>query len=619
MCGIVGLVGAGDSGLLRRMTAAIAHRGPDGEAFWEDPNAAVRLGHRRLAILDFDGGAQPMWSDDGRFGLVYNGEIYNHSALREELQTRGCRFRSDHSDTETLLYALREWGPDAQCRLNGIWAFAAYDRDRGEILCGRDRFGQKPLYYAHGPGWFAFGSEATPLTLCPFVDKSDDLEALRKYFAYGYIPAPLTRWRGVRKLPAGCWLRFRLADGALAVNRYWDFELDPDESLAARGEEALAEALRELIERAVRRRLMADAPVGVFLSGGVDSSTVAHFAAAAQEPPQTFSVAFEEASFDESRYARLMAERLPGRHAVETLNWEKARTWAPRIAGGLDEPLGDSSILPTALLARFAAGSVKAALGGDGADELFAGYDPFQALRWASLYRRVAPGMLHRAVRFAAARLPVSHVNMSLGFRLNKTLQGLNHPPRLWAPAWMSPLQPEETAELFAGPVDPETLFSEALAAWDSCRSDDLIDKTLVFYTKLYLQQGLLVKIDRAGMLFGLEVRAPFLDIDLVDFVRRLPARFKFQGGRGKRILKRAMAPLLPKDIVDRPKKGFGAPVGKWFHDGALTTPPERTPWLDGGFIARYAAEHRGGKADHRLFLWCLWVLQQARGAPLSR
>ncbi len=615
MCGLAGFVGEVDPETLRRMTAAVAHRGPDGEGCWLDETRGVHLGHRRLAIVDGPGGAQPMWTEDGALALVFNGEIYNHAVLRDELTKRGRRFRSDHSDTETLLYSLREWGPEAQTRLNGMWAFAAYDRVRGEIICGRDRFGQKPLYYAHGRGWFAFASDLRALTLHPAVGAEIDRQSLRKYFAYGYIPAPRSLYRGALKLPAGCWLRYRIADGDVAIHRYWTFELEPDPALAARDPEQLCQELRELMARAVSRRLMADTPVGVFLSGGVDSSAVAHFAARGSgESPRLFSMAFADASFDESRYARLMAARLPGGHAEDRLDWEKARAAAPRIVAGLDEPIGDSSVLPTALLAEFAARSVKLALGGDGADELFAGYDPFRALRRAELYRRLAPRPVHRAARLLAARLPVSHANMSLGFKINKTLQGLGHPPKLWAPAWMSPMESADLAELFREPVEPESLYAEALAVWDACRAESLVDKTLAFFTRLYLQEGILAKIDRAGMMFGLEIRSPFLDIELVDFARRLPARLKFRDGRGKWLLKRALAPLLPPEIIGRRKKGFGAPVGKWFHEGALTVGPVANLGLDAAFVERVADQHRRGKVDRRLFLWCLWTVQGVSG-----
>jgi asparagine synthase (glutamine-hydrolysing) len=605
-------VGQGGLEDLRRMTAAMVHRGPDGQGLWHEPEAAVYLGHRRLSIIDLEGGAQPMWTPDGSLGVAFNGEIYNHLELRAELSRAGHRFATHHSDTEVLLHGYREWGRELPSRLNGMWAFAIYDRGRRELFLSRDRFGKKPLYYTFQNGTFAFASELSALISHSHLTPGLDPLSLKKYFAYGFIPAPSSIYRGIFKLPGGHNLLLHLPSLEYRVDKYWDLVLEPFESIPANALEEWGAEIRALLFRAVQRRLMADVPLGIFLSGGIDSSAVAALAVAASgdEKIKSFSIGFQESSFDESAYSRQVASWLHTEHFLEVLSLENSRSLLPEIAGKLDEPMGDSSLLPTYLLCREARQRVTVALGGDGGDELFAGYDPFRALALAQWYQRLVPKPVHQALRLLAARLPTSYRNMSLDFRLKRTLRGLSYPARLWSPVWLGPLEPTEIRDLFREPVNPEELYQEAIQTWDECRQENLVDKTMQFYTKLYLQDDILVKVDRASMMNSLEVRAPYLDIDLVNFVRRIPAAYKFRLGRSKYILKEALAPVLPREILHRSKKGFGVPVGRWFREGALTLDLAALPGvLDSRFIAGAWAQHRQGRVDQRHFLWNLWLL----------
>jgi len=546
-----------------------------------------------------------MWTSDGDIGVVFNGEIYNHAELRSELKTLGARFATDHSDTEVLLHGYRIWGDGFVDRLNGMWAFVIYDRPRRRLFASRDRFGKKPFYYAHRPGLFAFASELTALASHSAVRSSVSPVALRKFFAYGYIPAPHSILEGVRKLPGGHCLEYDLAAGSLRVWKYWDFVLDPFEQIPADAEAQWCEQLRTLIGRAVKRRLISDVPIGAFLSGGIDSSAISAFAARELGPGQlnTYSIGFEERSFDESAYARRAADLIQSRHRVKTLSIDSARQVIPSVLGRLDEPLGDSSLLPTYLLCGFAREHVTVAIGGDGGDELFAGYDPFRALRWADLYQKLIPRPVHRAIGLAIARLPVFHHNMSLDFKLKRTLRGLDHRPALWCPVWMASLSPADLEACFREPVDLEDLYSEAIQQWESCRTGSLVDCTMQFYTKLYLQDDILSKVDRASMMHSLEVRAPFLDMELVDFVRRIPWRYKLRGGQTKYLLKKALEPVLPNDILYRSKKGFGVPIGAWFKSGAVMLQAHPTG-LAPEFVAGRLAAHRSGVSDERAFLW---------------
>jgi asparagine synthase (glutamine-hydrolysing) len=387
-------------------------------------------------------------------------------------------------------------------------------------------------------------------------------------------------------------------------------------SAAARDEhiggDGLAEELRALLRKAVERHLIADVPVGLFLSGGIDSSTIAHFAAqsAIPRPIWSFCLGFDVPEFDESEHAAEAAGTFGTRHVRATLAQSEFEPLAREIAERIDEPQSDSSLIPTSLLCRTARRDVTVALGGDRADELFCGYDTFRAVRLARLYAKFVPHPVHEAVRMAAALLPTCYGYMSFDFRLRRLLRGLSHGPELWNPVWLGPLDPAELAECFLEPVEPERVYSEAIDLWDGCGYEDPLDRTTQFYVKLYLQDGILAKIDRAGMWNSLEVRSPFLDIELVDFIRRLPTAMRIRGSQTKYLLREAMRDLLPSGVLSRKKHGFPFPAGEWLRNGVLREDafgpvfgqrPE--------FVQRSWRRHQAGRSDERLFLWSQWVL----------
>ena len=605
MCGIAGFVGAGGSADLQRMTRRLTHRGPDAEGYFEKADAGVFLGHRRLSIIDLAGGAQPMVSSDGALAIIFNGEIYNHPELRRELLGKGHVFATDHSDTEVLLHAWREWGEGMLSRLNGMWAFAIHDSRTGRLFLARDRFGKKPLYYFQRNGTFAFASELTALLEHPLAPRNQSEIARVKFLAHALIPAPHSAIEGIFKLPAAHHLTLAPGGGSPRLTRYWRYTLEPEES--GKSESALASELLEVLTRATRRRLVADVPLGIFLSGGLDSSTIAALAAREIQgsKPQTFTIGFKEPSFDESSFAARVADYLKTEHHTDTLGLDAALEVMPRIFDLLDEPQGDGSFLPTWLLCRFARRHVTVALSGDGGDELFAGYDPFRALRMAGFYSKMVPRPLHKALRLLAARLPVSHANISLDFKIKRTLRGLDHPSRLWNPVWLGALEPSELARLTDSRFSIEEIYSEAIEAWESCSVQNPVDQTLQFYTEIYLQDGILAKADRASMMNSLEVRSPFLDIEVANFARRLPHHYKLRGKTTKYLLKRAVEELLPHDIIYRSKKGFGTPVGSWLRSGRIA-PEANSPMLREKLSA-----HLAGKSDERLYLWCEHVWQQ--------
>lgn len=617
MCGLAGFVGPGDRGDLAAMVSALVHRGPDDEGTFVDEAASVFLGHRRLSVIDIAGGHQPMWNPDRSVGIVYNGEVYNFRELRHELEAEGHRFVSDHSDTEVVLRGYEAWGDGFVERLNGMFAFAIYDVRRRRIFCARDRFGEKPFYYRHVGGAFAFASELTALTRYPDCGAEYDTLALQKLFAHGFVPAPNTIYRDCRKLPAGCTLDYDLATGGLNVSRYWQFLLDPDEALTDGDEGRLVEELRALITQAVDRRMVSDVPLGIFLSGGIDSSTILASAAqhTAGDDLSTYTIGFEEPTYDESGEAREVASLFATDHHCQVLDLRRARDLIPDILSAMDEPIGDPSILPTSMLCAYTRRHVTVALSGDGGDELFAGYDPFKALTPAERYVRTIPKPLHRGFRRLVELLPISDRNMSLDFKLRRALAGVSYERPFWNPVWLGPVEPRDLPDLIHEPVAMEDLFSEVLGVWEKSRADNMVDRTLEFYTNFYLQDGILTKTDRAAMSHSLESRAVFLDNDLVSFCRRLPGRFKMRDGTRKYLLRKAAAGLLPDRVLNRRKKGFGIPVSAWLKEFPVEAPLAPIDGLDTGWASDRWSAHRKGSEDNRLFLWTWMALQMTHGA----
>lgn len=614
MCGIAGFIGRGDEAVLTAMTDALAHRGPDGEGRFVDRDQAVYLGHRRLAVIDIELGRQPMWNEDGRVGVVFNGMIYNHAALRTELLARGHVFRSDHSDTEVLVHGWEEWGLDLLGRLNGMFAFALLDRRTSRLILARDRFGEKPLFYGSGPGGIVFASELSAILSHPSYRAAPmDPAAIRKYLAYGFFPAPLTPYRSIAKLPQGHALEIDIRTQETHQHRYWRFAIEADPAPVS-NPDGLAEELDGLLTKAVALRLDSDRPLGIFLSGGLDSSTILSHAAQLRPPAsiESFAIGFNEESFDESVYAAQMAEHVGSNHRTEMCDLETAKALLTDLPSIIDEPLGDNSILPTYLLCKFAKRHVTVALSGDGGDELFAGYDPFRVLAKADLYHRLVPRPVHAAVAAMAARMPPSDRNMSLDFKLNRGLRGLGLRAALWNPVWLGPASPSDIADLVSQPVDVEELYSEAISAWDKSASPGLVDRTLEFYTNFYLADDIMVKSDRAGMRNSLEVRAPFLDNDVTDFARRLPASVKLRGNVTKWVLRQSAARRLPTNLLERRKKGFGIPLARWLRDmpEAVLGQPHM---LNADTLHRFWQEHHDRKRDHRGALWCALTLQQSR------
>jgi asparagine synthase (glutamine-hydrolysing) len=635
MCGIAGYCAiqverhAGvplDAAALAPMLACIRHRGPDDEGLFNGPG--VVLGHRRLSIIDVAGGHQPLHGARESTVLVVNGEVYNFRALRDELRAAGHVFRS-RSDSEVLAHAYDAWGLGFLDRVDGMFALALWDGERRRLVLARDRMGEKPLFWAERAGRVLFASELSALLAHPDVEPAIDPDALRAYLALEYVPSPACIIAGVRKLEPGTALV--VENGAVRQHRYWRLDANGAGVAGRNGGTAdfgeAAARLRTLLEGSVEQRLVSDVPLGVFLSGGLDSSAVAALAAR-HGPLDTFSIGFREASFDESRHARSVAERIGSRHHEHIFEAAAMADLVPRLGRTLDEPIGDASILPTMLLSAFARRSVTVALGGDGGDELFAGYPMHQAHRLAPLARMLRPAL--PLARAAAARMPVAHGNFTLGFKAVTFLRGAGERPPLNHALWMSSFSAAESAALLSpdllarASADP---FAAVHAAWARSAGAQPIARAAHLDAVTYLPDDILVKVDRASMAVALEVRAPFLARDVVEFAFSLPDAFRMRGFTGKRVLRAAVADLLPAEILARPKKGFGVPIAAWLagplRDLAHDTLSERA-LADGGLfrpaaVARLLAEHERGRADHRKPLWTLLVFELWRRAHGAR
>jgi asparagine synthase (glutamine-hydrolysing) len=636
MCGIAGIQeqdprARPEPEVLRAMTASLAHRGPDDDGFeWL---GATALGFRRLAIIDLASGHQPMPNEDRQVWVVMNGEIYNHAPLRQELQARGHTFRSS-CDAEVLVHGWEAWGEELPERLLGMFALAIHDRRDGTLFLARDRMGQKPLYYAETAGAFVFGSELRALRQHPAVSSRVDRRALWKYLAYEMVPSPLSILEGVFKLPAGH--RLTVRGGRIhSRSSYHRLGYSPKHTLSASDAGA---TLWEHLTRSVESQLMADVPLGVFLSGGVDSSSIVAAVRAVDpgRPLHTFSIGMDDPSFDESAHAAEVARFFETDHHAHSFSAAELRDTTAELPRLLDEPLADASILPTFLLSRFARGAVTVALGGDGGDEVFAGYDTFRAHRVADWYGRLVPAPVERAVIAPlVGGLPVSTANMSFDFRARQFLRGarLPEPARTWG--WMCSFLPGElgqvlTREALEGLRVDDQLFGEAFELDREAAAEHSIDRQIHVLLRTYLAEDILTKVDRASMAVSLEVRAPFLDHGLVDWANRLPPTLKFRDGRGKWILREVLRGRVPETVLKRPKQGFGIPLSRWLrgelHDWAVAALEALDDHLGHLVQARRARQllerHRSGAADHRKQLWtlcCLGIWAKSLRSPATR
>lgn len=620
MCGLAGIFDFAERREINRlvlsgMNETLFHRGPDGGG--EHLGAGIGLAHRRLAIIDIGGGKQPMYNEDGTIAVVFNGELYNYKALVQELEAAGHVFRS-HCDTEVIVHAYEQWGPDAVCRFHGMFAFALWDDVRETLVLARDHLGKKPLYYARSDdGFLVFGSELKAVTCFPGLSSRLDPLAIADYFTLGYVPDPRSIYASVRKLPPGHLLVWRRRAPGPRMEAFWDLQ-----PRAPYGGD-LAGASDELIARlreATRMRMISDVPLGAFLSGGVDSSAIVGLMAGlSADPVKTFSISFADPEYDESGYASRVAARYRTNHHTREVNPDDFEIM-DRLATIYDEPFGDSSAMPTFRVCALAREQVTVALSGDGGDELFAGYRRYAMHLHAERVREALPPGLRAPLFGLLGRVYPKADWAPRWLRAKTTLQELavdscgayfravsatsdEQRERLFNPSFRRELQGYSTESLIRG-------------HWDGIDTDDVLLKAQYTDLKTWLPGSILVKVDRASMANSLEVRAPLLDYALAEWSAGLPRGFKIRGNEGKLVLKRAAERLVDRALIYRPKRGFSMPLARWFR-GPLRSQIEAlgksevlgaAGIFDLDEVRRLAERHISGRRDHSAVLWLLLI-----------
>ncbi len=627
MCGITGLVNEDprrsvDRQDLKKMCNTLVHRGPDDEGFYIEGNVGLAI--RRLSVIDLVTGHQPISNGDGSIWIVFNGEVYNFPELRRELEQKGHEF-STRTDTETIVHSYEEWGDDCVNRLNGMFAFAIWDRPNRKLLLARDRLGIKPLYYYQDDRCLVFGSELKAILQCDKVPRALDHEALDAFLTYEYVPAPMSMFKGIRKLPAGHLLV--LQDGKASIRQYWDARPEPMEGT----EDELGESLYDLLKDAVRMRLMSDVPLGMFLSGGVDSSIIVCMMSEVMDRPvQTFSIGFDDPSYNELSYARVVARHFGTDHHELVIKPDVVNL-VDNLVSHLDEPMADVSIFPTYLVSKLAREKVTVVLSGDGGDELFAGYDWYLADRVERYYRWLPALIRHKLIPSIVSRVPPSAKKKGLVNKATRFVEGSVLPYPLRHYRWNTFLTEEGRAQLYSDELvasnGHRNTDSRFRAYIDEFEDSDPLWQQQYADIKTYLVDDILVKVDRMSMANSLEARTPFLDHRVVEFAAGLPSRLKLRGLGTKYLLKRSVATRLPQEILNRGKEGFSIPMKNWLRQ-------ELRPMMEdvlsaqriqrgGLFNPRYTealkTEHLAGTANHAHLLWSLMIFEIWREKYLGR
>jgi asparagine synthase (glutamine-hydrolysing) len=637
VCGIAGIFyfdgRKAEADLLKRMTDVIAHRGPDGEGHYV--RGPVGLGHRRLSIIDLSAsGIQPMSNEDGTIWITYNGEIYNFRELRKELEEEGHVFRSG-TDTEVVIHAYEQWGFECLRRFNGMFAFGLWDEKKKALWLVRDRLGVKPLFYCHARHSLLFGSEIKSILSDPEVERCIDYEALAYYLALNYTPAPYTLFSTVRQILPGHYL-IAEASGRVRDVEYWDLVFK-EERWDERKEQAYVEEFSALLEDSIRLRLVSDVPFGAFLSGGIDSSTVAYWMSQhLSSPLKTFTIGFGEPSFDEIAFARETAKRIGAEHHERIVRAD-ATAMLPKLVWHAEEPTADSSMVAMYYLAEETRKAVKMVLSGDGADEILAGYETYQAYYLLRIYR-VLPAWLRRSfLKPLLNLLPVSDAKVSWDFKLRRFVKGAELNPEDAHATWRMIFDADARAKLLAPISDIPGVKADAIdlyrRAFSQTNAKDPLNRMLYVDTRLYLPNDMLVKVDRMTMAHGLEAREPFLDYRLVEYAASLPSKLKLRNfGHKKYLLKASMEKKLPRSVIRRKKEGFNVPNARWIRKDLKSVVNEtlssrrirQIGILDSKVVNGLLKEHLEKQADHSHHIWCLltlvlWWAQYIEGREEAR
>jgi len=614
MCGICGILNSKkmvEEETLKRMASILSHRGPDDEGYYLKKN--IGLGHRRLNIIDLETGHQPIHNEDSSIWIVFNGEIYNYKDLRKDLEERKHRFYTN-TDTEVIIHLYEEKGADCVKDLRGMFAFAIWDANRKRLLLVRDRIGIKPLVYACNDNGLVFASELKTILKSNLVDCQLDYEALHRFLLFGYIPSPLTIFKEIRKLPPGYILIYQ--DGRIAIEKYWEIKIK--EGLMS--QEEYKEGIKSILRESVKMQLMSDVPLGAFLSGGMDSSSVvALMSEVADRPVKTFSIGFEEKSYSELRYAKIVADRFGCDHhemvirpdSVEIIN---------KLINFIDEPFADISAIPTYLVSEFARREVTVALSGDGGDELFAGYDNYVANRIDGYYRMI-PQTIRRGIANLVNLIPPTEKSKGLINKAKRFIEGSCLPEEGEHIRWMTFFTPEEIDQLYSKELREESagydFFQPYKRYLNQFKDFDPLTRELLCDLKVWMPDDILYKVDMMSMSCSLEARVPLLDHKLIEFAMSIPSNMKLKGFSTKYIFKEAMGHILPKEILNRREKmGFIIPIKNWLRedlremmgDALSEVSIKREGFFNYPYIKTLIDEHLSGRKDHWHKLWALMV-----------
>ena len=622
MCGIAGIVHfdkvSADGGLLQTMMQTLVHRGPDADGIYLDGH--VGLGHRRLSIIDLSTGQQPMRSHDGDLCIVFNGEIYNYLELRDELIRCGARFETE-SDTEVILQAYRQWGISCQARLNGMWAFAIWDRKEQQLFISRDRVGEKPLHYTIFRGAFLFGSEIKSL-FAYGVPRTARMNLMEIYLTLGYIPAPDTFYENIYKLRAGHYLLVR--NGKLSEHEYWTFpQFDEHEMYTNRAD--IYQEFESLLSDSVRLRMRSDVPFGAFLSGGLDSASIVSLMTRhTSHPVETFTIGFDEAAFDERRLAAEVARACHTNHHEYIVQPEVFSESIARTLHHYDEPFGDSSVIPTAQVCQYASRKVKMVLTGDGGDEVLSGYTVYQGEMFADSYQHL-PGVIQAGLPRLVSML-ATPFSGNLRYSLNRiasvcSAAGSEFIPRLVNK--LAYIQPSKIRKLLGDRSDVMHIEEFIQNTMKGCTYKDPFYRLMYFQFMVTLPDQMLTKVDRMSMAYSLETRIPFLDHRLVEFMARVSRHVKMPGYERKHVLRKTIGKNLPPSFLKARKKGFSVPLREWFRseafDSRLSRLSKTDLGLDAGVVRQLVDENKQGKQDNGNFIWMLVLLEHWMHAASNR
>jgi len=613
MCGIAGFIGKGSEETLREMINCIVHRGPDYQGYYYSDNIA--LGHARLSIIDLSPEAhQPFFNNNRSLAIIFNGEIYNFLELKKDLEKTDNYIYRTRSDTEVILNLFEKYGENFLGKLNGMFAIAIYDFQKQRLLLARDRMGKKPLYYSVVNNNIIFCSELKALLKHPLINADLNLESLYHYLTFEYVPSPDSIINNIKKIEPASFLIWE--NGKIQKNeKYWKTNFKTSEI----GFEEAKESLNILLEDAVKSRLVSDVPLGIFLSGGLDSSTIAYYAARnSTKKIKTFSIGFEDKSYDESEYAQKVAAFLGTDHYTQILTPKHTLELIPEILKNTDEPFADPSIIPFYLLSKFTRQKVTVALGGDGSDELIAGYPTFISHRFINIFRYMP---LKNALLSLMNLFPPSDINISTDFKIKQFLRGFSENKNSIHTLWLGAFLPKEKKKLLQPEIYDKIVNKniEAIERYNlDVESESFYNRTTYTYYNTYLLDDILVKVDRASMMNSLECRSPFLDYRLVDFFNSLPRSYKLNGLKTKFILKDLMKDKLPEEIVFRSKKGFGIPVSSWLRNELkdlccdLLSPEymKNQGIFQPDFVEKLKMEHFSKKRNNRKLLWTLMMFQ---------